>query len=384
MFGLKLLSKLLEEEKPEVNERRCVRRFRRATCDRCLQDCPTQAIQLESAPHIDGSRCVGCGICSNACPTGAFASPTARRLASSTKANGAGFHCSRAQNGRMGGIEVPCLGILGEGTLIAAVLAGKEGRNILPLDVSHCHKCELKSALGVVERTVARANSVLSALGSPKAIVLNRTEREPAVAEQQQSRRAFLNYVRGQALKAAAESMDGILDEALLLSRPPQNSDDNIPINRALLHYQIETLLARSGEEIRRCCIPFGTPSPPDRCDFCGICAMACPSGALRTYETDDEWELRLEVWKCLDCRACIDTCPTSGLRYRDRSEALQVVARQQSVLVHVDKATCASCGRKFAGSHRKDICPSCEKRIGVGDHFSRGSCEWSRASSKN
>ncbi len=379
MFGLKLLGKMLEEEKPEVEAQRCVRKFRRATCDRCLQDCPAQAIQLGTIPRLDESRCVGCGICANVCPTGAFVSPTIERLVSSVEANGGRFFCSRAEDGARSGIEVPCLGMLNEGMLIAAVLPG-EGRRILSLDVSHCRKCQLRNARVVIDRTVDRANSILRTLGSEKTIILDDTARETQVAEQQRSRRDFFNYLRGQALKVAAESVDDILDETLSFTQVPRNSTDKVPIKHAILQHEIEALLANSPEDTKQGCIPFGSPLPPDKCEFCGICATACPSDALKIQETDDDWELLLEKWRCLDCRACVDTCPTNGLRYGDSREAFQMIAEQHTTLIHADKIACASCGRKFASPNGEDLCPSCEKGSGIDDFFTIGPSKQSHA----
>ena len=376
MFGLKLLGKLLEEEKPEVDAQRCVRKFRRATCDRCLQDCPTQAIQLGSTPRLDESRCTGCGICANVCPTGAFVSPAVERLASSIETNGGRFHCSRAEGGPSRGIEVPCLGILSEGMLIAAIAR----RRILSLDVSHCHKCQLTSARAIIDRTVARANSVLNALGSRKTIILDDTAREPQMMEQQRSRRDFLNYVRGQALKVAVESVDEMLDETLYFTQGPPTSTDKISFKHALLQHQMAALMANPRDDLQQSRIPLGRPLPPDKCEFCGICAAACPSGALKIQETAGAWELRLDTWRCLDCQACADICPTNGLHYGDSRELFRMVAGQYTTIVHADKITCTACGRKFASPNGEDLCPSCKKGSGIDDFFSLGPSKQSRA----
>lgn len=372
MFGLKLLGKLLEEAVPEVYAQRCVRKFRRATCDKCSKGCPTQAIQLGSAPRLEESRCVGCGVCCNVCPTGAFVSPMIERLSSSIKSNGGRLACSRAGGGARNGVEVPCLGMLSEGLLIAAAL-GLVGRRTLSLDVSHCDRCELTSVRAVIDRTLARANSVLTAVGSEKAVVADCTPGETQVVEQRRSRRDFLNYLRGQALQMAAESVDSLLDETRSFTQISGDAPQRVPIKYAILQRQIEALMAKSVGGLEQPRIPLGRPLPPEKCEFCNICAAACPSRALEIRETADDWELLLELRHCVDCRACADVCPTNGLRYDASREALQMVVGQPSVLVHATKIACASCGCRFPSWDGNDLCPSCKKGSDIDSFFAGG-----------
>ncbi|MDA8188868.1 MAG: hypothetical protein M0T85_12055, partial [Dehalococcoidales bacterium] len=101
----------------------------------------------------------------------------------------------------------------------------------------------MTSARAIIDRTVARANSLLNALGSRKTIILDDTAREPQMMEQQRSRRDFLNYMRGQALKVAVESVDEMLDETLYFTQGPPTSTDKIPFKHALLQHQMAALM---------------------------------------------------------------------------------------------------------------------------------------------
>ena len=49
-----------------------VRNIRLCTKDcLCLYVCPTGATDTETG-QVDASKCIGCGICANACPSGAI------------------------------------------------------------------------------------------------------------------------------------------------------------------------------------------------------------------------------------------------------------------------------------------------------------------------
>lgn len=55
----------------QVDDRFCVRvRHRRASCHRCVEGCPTGALDLNQGPRVDQERCTGCGISASVCPTG--------------------------------------------------------------------------------------------------------------------------------------------------------------------------------------------------------------------------------------------------------------------------------------------------------------------------
>src|SRR5690606_13087476 len=53
---------------------RCLwQRHTGATCENCMQACPTAAIQVENrVVTFDAERCLGCGACLTACPVECF------------------------------------------------------------------------------------------------------------------------------------------------------------------------------------------------------------------------------------------------------------------------------------------------------------------------
>ena len=61
----------------QVEPTRClVVRSPRATCQRCQEVCPAQAIHLDGqSVRLDEGACLGCGLCLTACPTGVFSCP---------------------------------------------------------------------------------------------------------------------------------------------------------------------------------------------------------------------------------------------------------------------------------------------------------------------
>jgi len=51
-----------------------------------------------------------------------------------------------------------------------------------------------------------------------------------------------------------------------------------------------------------------------DACINCGACIDSCPSGAI--VEGDEIYAILPDA--CIDCGACIDSCPSGAIVYED------------------------------------------------------------------
>jgi len=93
-------------------------------------------------------------------------------------------------------------------------------------------------------------------------------------------------------------------------------------------------------------------------CDFCNLCIECCPTGALRSFDPEQEWIAPAVIDRDLciahqpegvGCRRCIDGCPFEAIRADDFGRPV----------VEVEK--CNGCG------YCEYICPSNSYRVFTG-----------------
>ena len=157
---------------------RCtVVRNRHSSCRKCTDACPTDAVGAkDNVLALDNERCVACGACTTVCPTEALIplAPLDEDLAASVAdavvASGgrAVFACARIASKRKGDptkfAEVPCLARMEESVLLELAARGVE--DILLVDGT-CATCKFRACVPGIDATVASANQLLAAQGSP-------------------------------------------------------------------------------------------------------------------------------------------------------------------------------------------------------------------------
>jgi Fe-S-cluster-containing hydrogenase component 2 len=372
--GLMALLDSLEGDTIAVHRERCVPvRNRNARCLRCAEACTSKAIACRDGGfELDPRRCIGCGACATACPTGALEmrAPSdgdlAQQLGEMTAATGGrpviacrpAVHAATAQaDRRRAGIrggrrrqagaacgtgrvcELPCLGRLDESLLVGLAA---QGAVTVTLVCASCEACRHATGGALMREVVQGARALLAAFGSTMALDVASEIPEQALAASPDAGRtgAFLSAhkgeppsARGDGLSrrdflrslggappprpAAASGVQAPSETAGLFSRLRAGADGALPQAVPSRRVRLIRSLGRIGEptvqevETRS----FGSVAiDTQRCDSCRMCAVFCPTGALSKTDEDGRFGLVHRAGACVRCRLCEQVCPRVAL----------------------------------------------------------------------
>ncbi|TYO90473.1 4Fe-4S dicluster domain-containing protein [Oceanicella actignis] len=319
-------------------------RARKPGCSRCLEVCPTGAIQpAGDAVSIDPMVCAGCGACAAVCPSGAasYDAPPVAHLFARLRTLASAW---RAAAGPGGGAPRVLFHDAWGAEMIA--LSARFGRG-LPADVIPVEVPEVEG-VGHAE--------LMAALGSgfAQALILAgpRTERA-ALAPQLALTRALLRGARSDEERAGLiEPADpDALEAALRAPAPPPHGAAPIMAlggRREVARLAVAALAGDPPPE--PFALPAGAPYGAvevnaDACTLCLACVSLCPVGALG--DNPDRPQLRFQEAACLQCGICAATCPESAItlvpRFDPRPQALSA-----RVLHEEEPFECVECGKPF------------------------------------
>ena len=302
-------------------------------CTRCLDLCPTGAIQPDGDHvHVDPMICAGCGACSAVCPSGAIsydAPPvdlTFRRVQTLAKAYL-----------DAGGIAPRLLVVNAHGSEMIR-LAARYGRG-LPADVIPLEVAAL-NAFGHAEAVAALAAGFaqVTLLPGPG------TDRDALTAQV-----ALASAIApGKVTVLDTPDPDAVSD-ALFDATVP--TPDHSPVRPMGTRRQITRQAAKAlhpGTQMLP--LPDGAPYgavlvDTDACTLCLSCVSLCPSGALG--DNEDRPQLRFQEDACLQCGLCATICPETAITLEPRLN-LTDAALTQVVLNEEEPFACIECGALF------------------------------------
>ena len=323
-------------------------RSRITGCTRCLDLCPTGAIQ-PAGDHvaIDPHVCAGCGSCAAVCPTGAaaYALPPAdallrrlRRLLQAYAAAGGSNPVVLFHDGEHGEPLIDALARFGDGLpanvmpvrvnevtqvgpeALAALFAyGAVGARFLA-------RGRTRHDISGLYRTAGTANVILEALGYGANVVAVIETDDPDVLRQSLDRAPLGVPSPSPSGFRPAGAKRGVLELAFReLHRAAPSPVDRIPLGPGA---------------------PFGGLAVDvEGCTLCLACTSACPTDALSA--NPDRPQLRFTESLCVQCGLCAGTCPENVIALEPRLDIAAWNAGMQ-VVKEEEPCHCIACGKAF------------------------------------
>lgn len=362
-----------------VEPQRCVLvRHRNGECLRCAAVCTTGAISLgEEGIVVSPEKCIGCGTCASACPTGCLtaANPTDEELFGAVEAALAenegrvAIACERAfamasgnrmkrdscdatapsfVPGKIAGatsdgrplVGVVCLGRVDESLLVEATARGARSIQLIS---GPCESCPHRCGGALSDEIIVSAETLLVALGTPSPIDRIRLQHASDTREILRLRPTASAQDDTNAVNAAtvADASGDCLSESGYPVAPPTGESQQDSREPQFAHVQADGTLPHFVPERRlrlfNSLKALGTPAAPtvttrlwgqvtidtELCRSCRMCTVFCPTGALTRFDAaNDAFGVEHRSALCMQCRLCETICPEQAIAVAEEVSA--------------------------------------------------------------
>lgn len=362
-----------------VEPQRCVLvRHRNGECLRCAAVCTTGAISLgEEGIVVSPEKCIGCGTCASACPTGCLtaANPTDEELFGAVEAALAenegrvAIACERAfamasgnrmkrdscdatapsfVPGKIAGatsdgrplVGVVCLGRVDESLLVEATARGARSIQLIS---GPCESCPHRCGGALSDEIIVSAETLLAALGTPSPIERIRLQHASDTREILRLRPTASAQDDTNAVNATtvADASEDCLSESGYPVAPPTGESQQDSREPQFAHVQADGTLPHFVPERRlrlfNSLKALGTPAAPtvttrlwgqvtidtELCRSCRMCTVFCPTGALTRFDAaNDAFGVEHRSALCMQCRLCETICPEQAITVAEEVSA--------------------------------------------------------------
>lgn len=362
-----------------VEPQRCVLvRHRNGECLRCAAVCTTGAISLgEEGIVVSPEKCIGCGTCASACPTGCLtaANPTDEELFGAVEAALAenegrvAIACERAfamasgnrmkrdscdatapsfVPGKIAGatsdgrplVGVVCLGRVDESLLVEATARGARSIQLIS---GPCESCPHRCGGALSDEIIVSAETLLAALGTPSPIDRIRLQHASDTQEILRLRPTASAQDDANAVNAATvtDASGDCLSESGYPVAPPTGESQQDSREPQFAHVQADGTLPHFVPERRlrlfNSLKALGTPAAPtvttrlwgqvtidtELCRSCRMCTVFCPTGALTRFDAaNDAFGVEHRSALCMQCRLCETICPEQAITVAEEVSA--------------------------------------------------------------
>lgn len=353
--GLLRFPLLTYEVVPSISRDRCVAE---RGCALCVRACPYGALESKNgAIRLDKARCRSCGLCVTACPreavlfpgyTGSQIDAQVRMLldpvAGTIQPRGILFTCAHSAvaveplHPWWMPLRLPCLAMAPPTWYLAPLGLGACAVGVRPCS-DGCHG----TLAEVVRERVQFCQDFLEAIGAPPELIQYR----PALDRPPVDRGSGIGLPGSEdGLPEPAFSVQPKVIAAILLELARRSSQDR------------PAALASDTSTFSHPAAPLGIVEiDEDTCTGCGLCADACPTGALRFETTVEQSTLHFEAASCVACGQCLSICPerARGAIRVQRAIAWGRLRSGEQVMTRDLVARCVRCGTPIAPGRMLD-----------------------------
>lgn len=360
--GLLSLLGAIESDAIAVHEERCISvRNRNADCLRCVEVCTSGALSYRAGELVvEPERCIGCGTCATACPTCAIElrNPSDAELTAQLKHSivatkghpvivcetaleAAGI----ASDDASAACVVPCLGRMDESALVG--LAAYRAFDAT-LACGSCKTCPHASGGALMREVVEGSRNLLAAFGSSLPIDVVECVPERVLAnggsggarrqgaEGGVGRREFFRSAKNASTRAAgaavAEELGMAEAETVPAAYRKVGADGTlsqfVPTRRVRLYNYLQHVGQPVADEVETRVI--GAVSiDADRCSSCRMCAVFCPTGAIRKLDEGGVFGIVHRPSACMQCHLCERICPEQAIAVSGRVPLRQFMGKE-------------------------------------------------------
>lgn len=308
-------------------------------CTRCLDSCPTQAIQsLGDAIEINPYWCQGGGVCASVCPTGAIrylypsAADTLDRIRKLIKAY------------RVAGGTRPVLVLVAEAD---QSVIGDWPAHWLPMILEELASVGMDVWLSAL---AYGAEAVLLVDGGSVPDQVRQALYEQLDCSQQILRGMGYDADVVRYLDSTALAQSTEVDSHLTEIKPATYAGNSA--KREAMFSAIDYLISQASMDVSEIPLPSGSPFgaiqvDKQTCTLCMACTSVCPAQALSAG--GDVPKLNFYESNCVQCGLCQSVCPEDAITLQPR---LVVDKKQRTIArtLNEDRALCCiSCGVPFA-----------------------------------